>query len=52
MAWGVERRFFYFGDTGVAISPNDWGHDIYDCDPALFDELADLVQTYGVPQED
>ena len=51
MAWGEERRFFYFGDPGVANSPNDWGHDIYDCDPALFDELARVVQAYGTLQE-
>ena len=53
MKWGEENsRFFYFIDTGKAITSKDWGWDIYQSDPALFDELAELVQTYGVPQED
>ena len=53
MKWGEENsRFFYFMDTGKAFTSKDWGWDIYQSDPALFDELAELVQTYGVPQED
>lgn len=52
VAWGEDSsRFFYFGENGKMISPGGWGYDIYHCDPALFGELAEIVQTYGVPGE-
>lgn len=52
VAWGENSsQFFYFGENGKVISPSGWGYDIYHCDPALFDELAAIVQTYGVPKE-
>lgn len=52
MAWGENRRFFYFGDTGAIISPGGWGYDIYHADPRLFDELAEILRAYGTLQED
>lgn len=52
VTWGEDgTRFFYFGETGKMISHNGWGYDIYHCDPALFDELVEIVRTYGAPEE-
>lgn len=52
VTWGEDgTRFFYFGETGKMISHNGWGYDIYHCDPALFDELVEIVRTYGVPEK-
>lgn len=52
VAWEEDSsRFFYFGENGKMISPGGWGYDIYHCDPALFGELAEIVQTYGVLEE-
>ena len=53
MAWGEEEHgFFYFGNNGKVIFPSGWGYAIYHCDPALFDELTAIVQTYGTLQKD
>lgn len=52
VSWGEDSsRFFYFGEDGRMISPGGWGYDIYHCDPALFGELVEIVQTYGVLEE-
>ena len=51
VTWEEDGRklieFGGFGGTGKMIFSNSWGCDIYFCDPALYDELTQLLLEYG-----
>lgn len=48
MVWGEkDSGFFYFGEDNKVGTFRGWGREIYHFDPALFDELAQIVREYG-----
>lgn len=52
MIWGEkDGGFFYFGEDNKVGTFRGWGREIYRFDPALFDELIQIVQEYGTLQE-